>query len=93
MNLEKSDGNIKWYRENELRIKIKNIGKESEVWDKLDGYNICLKLIMLDFVEWIKDDLMLDISTKKVLDKQRVFMIDLDHVLELIKYISEFISD
>lgn len=51
MNLEKSDGNIKWYRENELRIKIKNIGKESEVWDKLDGYNICLKLIMLDFVE------------------------------------------
>lgn len=51
MNLEKSDGNIKGYRENELRIKIKNIGKESEVWGKLDGYNICLKLIMLDFVE------------------------------------------
>lgn len=36
---------------------------------------------------------MLDISTKKVLDKQRVFMIDLDHVLELVKYILEFISD
>ena len=93
MNLEKRIGNIKWYRENELRIKTKNIGKESEVWVTLDGYDICLKLIMFDFAERVKDDLMLDISTKKVSDKQRVFMIDSDHVLELVNYILEFISE
>lgn len=93
MNLEKDDGSIKWFRKNELRIKLKNLGEESEVWVTLDGYNICLKLIMFDFVERIKDDLMLDISIKKILNKQRVFMIDSNHVLELVNYISKFIDE
>lgn len=27
MNLEKINGNIKWYRENKLKIKLKDMGK------------------------------------------------------------------
>lgn len=93
MNLEKYNGNIRWYKEKELRIKLKNLGTESEVWVTLDRYNICLKLMMFDFVEQIKDDLMLDISIKKVLNKQRVFMIDPAHALELANYILEFVNE
>lgn len=93
MNLEKYNGNIRWYKEKELRIKLKNLGTESEVWVTLDRYNICLKLMMFDFVEQIKDDLMLDISIKKVLNKQRVFMIDSAHALELANYILEFVNE
>lgn len=93
MNLEKYNGNIRWYKEKELRIKLKNLGTESEVWVTLDRYNICLKLMMFDFVEQIKDDLMLDISIKKVLNKQRVFMIDPAHALELASYILEFVNE
>lgn len=93
MNLEKDDGKIRWYKEKELRIKLKNLGTESEVWVTLNGYNICLKLMMFDFVERIKDDLMPDISIKRVLHKQRVFMIDSDHALELANHILEFVNE
>ena len=81
MNLEKYNGNIRWYKEKELRIKLKNLRTESEVWVTLDRYNICLKLMMFDFVEQIKDDLMLDVSIKKVLNKQRVFIIEFQPML------------
>ena len=41
MNLEKINGNIKWYREKQIKNKIKGYGEESEIWVMLDGYNIC----------------------------------------------------
>ena len=49
--------------------------------------------MIFDFVEQIKDDLMLDISIKKVLNKQSVFMIDPAHALELASYILEFVNE
>jgi hypothetical protein len=93
MNLEKINGNIKWYRENKLKIKLKDMGEESEIWVMLDGYNICFKLIMFDFVERIKEDLMLNVSIKKVWNNQRVFVINSGHALELVNYILEFINE
>ncbi len=93
MYLEKEKENIKWFKENELRIKLKNLGEESEIWVTLNKYNISLKLIMFDFVLQVKRDLTLDISIKKVLDRQRVFIINSSYALELVDYISEFISE
>lgn len=93
MYLEKKNGNVKWFRENELRVKLKNLGEESEIWVTLNKYNISLKLIMFDFVAQVKRDLMLDVSIKKVLGKQRVFVINSSNALELVDYILEFISE
>lgn len=93
MNLEKVNGNIKWFRKGKLKIKLKDIGEKSEVWVILDGYNICFKLIMFDFVERIKEDLMLNVSIKRVWNNQRVFIINSDHALELVNYILEFINE
>ena len=50
------------------------------------------KLIMFDFVERIKEDLMLNVSIKKVWNNQRVFVINSGHALELVNYILEFIK-
>lgn len=93
MNLEKVNGNIKWFRKGKLKIKLKDVGKKSEVWVILDGYNICFKLIMFDFVERIKEDLMLNVSIERVWNNQRAFIINSDHALELINYILEFIYE
>lgn len=92
IDLEKIDGNIKWFRYDGLRIKWKDMGEKSEIWATFDGYNICLKLMMFDFVERIKEELLLNISTKRVLNNQTVFIIDSENALELISYILEFVD-
>ena len=92
MDLEKENGNIKWFKKNELRIRLKNKGEKSIVCVMLDGYNICFKLMLFDFVEQIKEELMLDISIIKIWNNQRAFIIDSNHVLELINYIPVFVN-
>ena len=92
MNLERENSNTKWYKNNELRIKQKDLGKVSEIWITLDRYNMCLTLLMFDFTERIKDDLLLDVSIQKD-NGQRVFEINSSYASELINYILYFISE
>lgn len=93
MNLEKKHGNIKWFKKNKLRIKLKEQGEKTEVWVVLEGYNICFKLMMFNFIEQLKDELMLDVSIKKVLNNQRIFIVESVNALELVNYICSFIDE
>jgi len=93
MDLEKTNGNTKWFKKNNLRIMLKSEGKESIIAVILDGYNICLKLMMFDFAERVKEELLLDIQIKKLWNNQRVFTINSNEALSLVNYIPKFISE
>lgn len=93
MNIEKSNKNTKWFKNNGLKIKLKNKGDESEVWVTLDKYNICFKLLMFDFMDQLKEELMLDIAVNKVLGNQRIFIVNSKHDVELVNYIERFINE
>lgn len=94
----KSDGfgkkvkNVMWFQKNNLKIKLQNGKEKSEVWVTLNGYNICLKLMMFDFIEQLKHELMLDVFVKKGFHGQRSFIIDAENALELVEYIPIFID-
>ncbi len=74
MNLEKINGNIKWYRENKLKIKLKDMGKSQRFGLCSMDTIFAFKPIMFDFVERIKEDLMLNVSIKKVWNKSKEFL-------------------
>ena len=71
MHLEKENGNTKWFKNDELKIKLVNRGTESDVFVTLKRYNLCFKLMMFDFVNHVKDDLLLDVS-KSLCDSFRL---------------------
>jgi hypothetical protein len=93
MDLERKKGNTKWFRKDNLRIKQINEGEETKVSVILDGYNICFKLMMFDFISHIKEDLLLEVKIIKIWNNQRVFLINTKYALDLIKYIVSFIDE
>ena len=62
MDLEKKTENNKWYKSNNIRIRLIDGGDKSIVAVNFYGYNICLKLLMFDFVTRIKDELLLNVG-------------------------------
>lgn len=93
MRLEKENGNTKWFKNDELKIKLVNRGTESDVFVTLKRYNLCFKLMMFDFVNHVKDDLLLDVSVRKTFNGQRAFVIPSDYALELVNYIPAFVNE
>jgi|GEM_PF-1231316 hypothetical protein len=93
MHLEKENGNTKWFKNDELKIKLVNRGTESDVFVTLKRYNLCFKLMMFDFVNHVKDDLLLDVSVRKTFNGQRAFVIPSDYALELVNYIPAFVNE
>ena len=93
MRIEKSNQNTKWLKKDGLKIKIKNRGETSEIWVTSDKYNICLKLLMFDFVKQLKEEMMLDITVDRVLGNQRIFVINSNYDMEIVNYIEGFIDE
>lgn len=93
MDLERQNGEILWFKKENLKVKLKFLGNKSEVWIILDGYNICFILVFFDFIQHLKEELLLDIAVKKVLNGQRIFIIDSENALEFINYIPQFIKE
>ena len=94
MDLEKENTNIKWFKTNGLRIRIKKEeGGKSLISVALDGFNICLKLAMYDFIDRIKEDLSLDVTMSKSWNSQRVLIVDTNNATELVDYISLFVKE
>lgn len=93
MVVEKEQNNTKWLKEDSLKIKVKEEGEKSTVAVILDGYNICFKLIMFEFIDYTKDELSLDVSVTRHWNNQRVFIIDSKDSLTLVSYISKFIKE
>lgn len=93
MRIEKSNQNTKWLKKDGLKIKIKNRGETSEIWVTSDKYNICLKLLMFDFVKQLKEEMMLDITVDRVLGNQRIFVINSNYGMETVNYIERFIVE
>lgn len=92
MNIEKSNQNTKWFKKDGLKIKLKNKGSESEIWVTLDKYNVSFKLLMFDFMEQLKEDLMLDITVNKIFGNQRIFVTGSNDGMEIVNYIEKFID-
>ncbi len=93
MDLEREKEETKWFRKDGLRIKQTSEGKQKLVLVTLDGYNICFKLLLFDFLDHIKEDLALDIKIEKIWNQQRVFVVDSKYVSDLINYIELFINE
>ena len=93
MRIEKSNQDTKWFKKEGLKIKIKNKGDKSEIWVTLDKYNICLKLLMFDFIKQLKEEMMLDITVDKMLGNQRIFVINSNYDMEIMNYIERFIDE
>ena len=93
MDLEKIKKNTRWFKEGQIKVKLKNSGNESEVWVTLEGINICSKLVMFDFIDRLKNELMLDVRTKKGCHDQMFFIINSQNAFELIYYLPLFIKE
>ncbi|MDF2871217.1 MAG: hypothetical protein K0R05_2792 [Anaerocolumna sp.] len=93
MDLEREKEETKWFRIDGLRIKQTCKGRETQVSVILDGYNICFKLMLFDFLNHIKEDLALDVKIAKIWNNQRVFMIDTKYASDLINYIVSFMEE
>ena len=93
MDLEKKLKQNEWYKNNNIRIRLIDDGDKSIVAVNLDGYNICSKLIMFDFIMRIKDELLLNVGIEKIWNDQRVFTIDSNNAMELINYIPVFVAE
>ena len=93
MYLEKENRNTKWFKQDELKIKLVNRGTESDVFAALKGYNLCFKLVLFDFVKHVKEDLLLDVLIRKTVNGQKAFMIPSDYALELVNYIPAFVKE
>ena len=93
MVLEKEKENIKWFRNSNLKIKQINEGQDTQVAVLLDGYNICFKLMMFEFLNHVKEDLALDIKIARMWSNQRVFMVDTKNASDLVNYIVFFIDE
>lgn len=93
MIVEKEQNNTKWLKEDSLKIRVKKEGEKSTVAVILDGYNICFKLIMFEFIDYTKEELSLDVSVTRHWNNQRVFIIDSKDSLTLASYISQFIKE
>lgn len=93
MDLEKEEGIIQWYKKNNLKIRVQNNGTHCTVAVTLDGYNICFKLLMFEFVDRVRDNLASDIRIERIWDSQRSFIVDSKYVRELINYIPKFINE
>lgn len=73
MELEREKEETKWFRKDGLRIKQASEGEQILVSIILDGYNICFKLMLFDFLDHIKEDLALDIKIKKNMERAACF--------------------
>ena len=93
MDLEKKNENNKWYKSDNIRLRLINDGDKSIVAVNLDGYNILLKLMMFDFARRIKEGLLLDVGVVKIWNGQRVFTIDSSNSMEFIDYIPVFVAE
>lgn len=93
MNLEREEEGTKWFRKDGLRIKQISEGTQTIVSVILDGYNICFKLMLFDFLDHIKEDLFIDVKIIKIWKNQRAFVIDSKYVSDLIEYIELFINE
>ncbi len=93
MELEREKEETKWFRKDGLRIKQASEGEQTLVSVILDGYNICFKLMLFDFLDHIKEDLALDVKIKKIWNEQRVFVVDSKYASDLINYIELFIGE
>lgn len=93
MKLVKRHGDIQWFEEDNLKIRLEDMKDQSLVSITLNDYNICRKLMLFDFIDAIKDDLLLDIQTKIIWNTQQAFVTDKNDALELIYYIPKFIDE
>lgn len=93
MIFEKEYNNFKWYRQNQLKIKVKNCDNNSMLWVTLENYNICLVLVMYDIVDKINEDILIEVKISKEWNNQRAFVVNSNNVEELILYIEYFVKD
>lgn len=92
MILEKEENNFKWYRQNQLKIKIQDLDNESMLWVTIKNYNICLQLGMYDVLDKIKEDMLIEVKISRDRNNQRAFVVDSNNLDELIIYIESFIK-
>lgn len=93
MVLEKEKNNIKWFRNNSLKIKQINEGEYTNIAVLLDGYNICFKLMIFEILDHIKRDLDLDVKIIRILNNQRSFVVDTKNASALVNYVVLFIDE
>ena len=92
MDLEKKTEGNEWYKSNNTRMRLIYDGDKAIVAVNFDGYNICFKLMMFDFIKRIKDELLLDVGVEKIWNDQRAFIIDSKNSMELINFIPVFVA-
>lgn len=93
MDLERQNEKIKWFKKEDLRIKQIYEENETQISVNLNGYNLCFTLMMFDFIDHIKKDLLLDVKVTKLRNNQHIFIVDTKYVSELINYIVSFIDE
>ncbi len=88
MDLERQNEKIKWFKKEDLRIKQIYEENETQISVNLNGYNLCFTLMMFDFIDHIKKDLLLDVKVTKLRNNPRGthHLFD-DHPLRLHQFI------
>lgn len=93
MIFEKEENNVKWYRQNQLKVKAQSLDNNTMLWVTLKNYNICLKLGMYDILDKIRDEILIEVKICRDLNNQRTFLVDSNNVEELITYIENFVNE
>lgn len=86
IELEKSENSSRWYKKNDLRMRVKTVGSGSILWVTLHSCNILLKLCIYDVLERIRENILLDVRIDKEWNNQRGFIIKSDYINELVNY-------
>lgn len=85
--------NIKWLRKDRFRFRLEYCSDDVNLFVMLGNYNICLTLMMYDFVDRIKEDILLDVMAKKSKNNQAFFCSKINEYKELINYIRDFVDE
>lgn len=93
MLIEKELDNVKWFKDDELRIKIVNIDNISIITVLLDNYNICFKMMMFEFINSILNEKGINIAAERNSYKQVVFKVDISNYMVAVEYIVSFVRE
>ncbi|MBO1580117.1 hypothetical protein [Bacillus sp. XF8] len=91
---EKKNQNIRWYVDNNLRIRIQEISDgKAGLWVTLDKRNICFTMIMYDFMDWCEREISINLEVDKSWNNHRGFIIESSDQVIVISEIKRFITE
>lgn len=92
MTKEKESGNLRWFSENNLKMRVKELGDgKLTVWIAIDNANITLTMLIYDFLDWCTGELSIFLEVDISWNNQRGFIINKTDEIIFLNEVKKFI--